>query len=162
MNTAALRGAGIHGANIIVFTIESTPRDALTPTADIAIRAGITVIASYRVIGVGTAQINIALIIRTQVLVIANDGNSPTTGAIGAEFVGSTGVSIVADDRIVEMEATLVEVTEVISADIVVITAQQLARDTHPVLADVILRANAAVVARRLVGDKLAARGRGA
>jgi hypothetical protein len=54
----------------------------------------------------------------------------------------------------------LVEIAKVICADVAVIATQRRARNAHSVLTDVVLRTDAAVVTRLLIGDELTASGR--
>jgi len=81
MDATASRITGIVGTDIIIFAVQRPTWDTLTVAAGITIRAGIVVVASYGVFSEDTAHIRIAGVVGTQLIIIADDCDTPATAS---------------------------------------------------------------------------------
>jgi len=156
VKTTTLGAAGIVGADVAIITVKFPAGETPTIRAKIAICAGISIVADHRIVRESTSRIRVTGIVGTELFVVADYGDAAPASTVGTKLVGSTRVSVIADHRIIEMEAPLVKVAQVIGANVVVIASYRLSGTTHSILADVVHGATAAIIAGLFIGNELA------
>lgn len=106
VHAAALRIARVVGAGVLVIADNSRP-DADILVAGVCCGAGVAIIAGYACLRfVFAAALRIAGVLRALVAIIADNGRTKALAAC-ALVVGRAGISIVARNRVVGVEATL-------------------------------------------------------
>ena len=125
-----LDSAGIIGARVAVIANQLAQPSASSICADVPRRAGIAVITGNDVGGIDASDIWFAIIIGTEILVIADHEHWTGTQTALADIVAGARITIIAGCDIMGVNAPRIGVTRIVSADVSVIAVNSLVAST--------------------------------
>lgn len=160
VGAAGRRIARIVRAHIPIVAIRRRTRNAGAAVARISCRAGTSVAARQRVVGVAASNCRIAEIIRAHIVVIAIGRRSGDAAPARAGVIRRAGVAIAARTRVIGVHAAASRITRIVRADISIVAIQRRARNATSAGAGVIGRAGVTVTARTRIVDMHATAGR--
>jgi hypothetical protein len=161
METALLAITGIISTGHVVVAIRGPPREALPIGADISRGALVAIVTKGIVMLVNATDIGVTRIIRTNILVIAIQGDAVALARC-ANVVSSTGIPIITGQGVIEVQTPCYAVTGIICARVFIVTIEHHAPHAKATVTVIVNGAQLTIITGHRIGFIDTSLGRGA
>ena len=145
--------AKVIGTDIAVIAIDLAPTAAISEIALLAHGAEVIVITGHRVELVDASQVDIAAIVRADIIIVTVNLDSALANPSTTLVIGGAGIAVITLCAVWQIDTPALSITRVIGARITIVARLLAAADANAETADITSGTNIAVIARGLVEE---------